>query len=197
MPEDPSRPKRAKPPHQDLSNVFDNLPDREKKLILRDVRGVYIYARSAAQRALRRISAPEHPESDAVFESIWWIGACDGYLYTVLGSRWKEYKESQPWADLVNGILWARNQTSHDPLAMVPLFDWEIADGLTDRSPGWIWARHDQIPVASAGRENRDFAAAYGRAVEGRPMIDTIAEAVEAIRSVNVDSVLEFDPPTD
>ncbi len=155
---------------------------------LNSLRKSYIYARSASQRALVRAT---EGTPDALFETVWWIGVCNSYLYTILPNQWKAYKRGQPWADLIDGIYWARNQTLHDPLAVAAVeIRWQIVDGVHTRHQQSRWAKHSDIPIAK--EENNAYAESYRKALEGRVMIETLAEAVEAIRRVSIDVVAGF-----
>jgi hypothetical protein len=151
-----------------------------------------MYARSAAQRAIERMTTNAGSKSDATFEAVWWISACDGYLMTAFGDRWKSYKNDQPWKDLLNGILWARNQTLHDPLALVPIIDtWVLSGNQFEYTHDWRWAPHEQIPISK--QENGEFARSYRFTLEGRSMEETLREAVDAIANVFVEDVAYYD----
>ena len=154
-------------PELNLAEDLDDLPNWERDRVLSEVRGGYLFARSAAQRAYQR--AEENTTSDALFETLWWIGALDSYMDTMFRERWRGYKNNQPWTDLINGILWARNLTLHDPLSLIQLY---VRDGVVDdewtllKDP--VWATRENVTISVTGRQNRAFAEAYDRAVAGR-----------------------------
>ena len=180
-------------PELNLAEDLDDLPDWERDRVLSEVRGGYLFARSAAQRAYRR--AEENTTSDALFETLWWIGALDSYMDTLFRERWRGYKDNRPWADLINGILWARNLTLHDPLSLIQLY---VRDGVLDdewtllKDP--VWAKRENVTMSVTGRENRAFAEAYDRAVAGRVYLETLHEAIEALRNTHTDDVHNHQP---
>ena len=76
---------------QSSHSAFPQLPEWQKDQVMADLRRTYVYARSAAQRALERAAEGPHENMDAIVETVWWISVCDSYMWTVLGEHWRCY----------------------------------------------------------------------------------------------------------
>ena len=181
-------PLRVASPPRNLPESFPLLAEWEREHILGEIRMIYIYTRSAAERALQR-SHDKTLSSDATFETVWWIGAADSYLFTVFDKAWVAYKNKQSWCDLLDGVLWVRGQTLHDPLSIVPVTghaSWPPAQR-------WHWVNREDIPRARPEKEIEKNGEAYDRALAGRSVITTLTEAVRVLRhEVRPDDVAEL-----
>ena len=147
----------------------------------------YAYALDAADAAVQRAAAAvsQSEQAVALVEAVWWIGAADGYLWSAYGGRWRDHKATKKNASVIDGIYWARSMMIHDPLAM--LTHGAFTGGYTNFATNlygthfWRELRDIQkldVERASGSRGYTD----YRDALAGRPMLDSLMEAITDLR---------------
>lgn len=144
-------------------------------------------AASALERAGDALGIESRP---SLVEATWWISAADAYLQEAYRSSWRADTVTQQDRDLLDGVFWARSRAFHDPLSLTTLDNPGAFSSAFDTALRWRpWKDVEKISVALDRPDTRitNRRPEYGRSLAGRPVLDTLREALAVLESVDLD----------
>jgi hypothetical protein len=162
-----------------------------------EVANSFRIALETAEAALTRAGKHRTEESRrSLIEAIWWIAAGDDYLRTAYGNKWTKGPSRKTNTDLLDGVFWARSRAFHDPLSLTTL---ERVGGFSSAfSAGfdvaWRWNDWRDVEKISDARGEPDprviaRQGAYERGLSGKVVHDTLRDAIDVLRSVDIEAL--------
>ena len=104
------------------------------------------------------------------------------------GSVWRDHKQRHKPADLLSGIYWARNRAIHDPLSMAAITEPSNGYPVTyaEGYGSWAWCPLADIAKIDPTRDRGDGHNRYAAALAGRPIMNTLNEAIETLDGLDL-----------
>lgn len=148
----------------------------------------YRFALESARAALGRNTGLDAESKRSLIEAVWWVAAADGYLQEAFGSVWRDHKQRHKPTDLLSGIYWARNRAIHDPLSLATMTEPSDAYTVTyaEGYGTWAWRPVADIAKIDPARDLGDGHIRYAAALAGRPIVNTLNEAIETLDGLNL-----------